>query len=64
MSLTTIPTDKDKRLGDIAAAIRTLDVVGGHAQALAQFKRKMFLAYIEQGFTEEQALFLIAKGTP
>lgn len=51
----------DKAAEDMAEMIRHLRTVVPFAGEIAAHRREMFLAYVEAGFTETQALDIAAK---
>lgn len=51
----------DKASAEMAELIRHLRTVGPFAAEIAAHRREMFLAYVEAGFTEAQALDITAK---
>ena len=54
-----LPTDQNEMKAAIAVMKRDLPEVIEHAKLVAQIKRAAYLEYVEQGFTEEQAIELI-----
>ncbi len=53
-----LPSGKDEMKAAIAQLKRNLPELVEHAKLIAEVKRAAYLAYVEQGFTEEQALEL------
>jgi hypothetical protein len=50
--------ERDQMAGDFAQLARALRQMTEQRTAIAEAKRSMFLAYIEAGFSEQQALEL------
>ena len=58
-NITLLPTQQDKLLATGEELKRLLPGAIKNAEVVAQFKRAQFLAYVKEGFTEEQALALV-----
>ena len=50
--------EKDDMQGALEMLKRNLEVIAEYSQVKAEIRRKSFLAHVQQGFTEEQALEL------
>ena len=57
-----IETARDKLLGSVAQTVRLAAAVSQHAEEFARHKRRLFDAYVEAGFTKEEALQLVKGG--
>jgi Tfp pilus assembly protein PilO len=54
-----LPSKQDDIKGAVEALRRNLPVVIEHYQLVAEVNRAIYLAYVQQGFTEEQSLDLV-----
>lgn len=50
--------EQDKFVAAVQAAVRQLPFLMQHMETVAKLRRKAYLSYIEEGFTEQQALEL------
>lgn len=53
-----LPNSKDEMKAAIAQLKRNLPEIIEHTKLIAEIKRASYLAYVEQGFNEQQALEL------
>jgi len=56
--VTALPTKPDELLAALEAQMKFMRAIPQHAATVAKARRSLFIAYMNEGFTEAQALEL------